>query len=87
MREQILTGRPFWLVMKTSIPAILGQLAVGLYSFFDLFFVLIPCSFILPSIVNIPNIKWICVPIADIFSAVILCCHKTKKCMDFSYKW
>ena len=39
MREQILTGRPFWLVMKTSIPAILGQLAVGLYSFFDMFFV------------------------------------------------
>ena len=37
MREQILTERPFWLVMKTSIPAILGQLAVGLYSFFDLF--------------------------------------------------
>jgi Na+-driven multidrug efflux pump len=44
---------------------------------------LIPCSFILPSIVNIPNIKWICVPIADIFSAVILLLTKPKNVWIF----
>lgn len=39
MRENILTASPARLVIATSIPAILGQMAVGLYSFFDLFFV------------------------------------------------
>lgn len=39
MRENILTASPARLVIATSLPAILGQLAVGLYSFFDLFFV------------------------------------------------
>ena len=39
VREQLLTQSPWKLMVRLSLPAILGQLIVGLYSFVDSIYV------------------------------------------------
>jgi Na+-driven multidrug efflux pump len=39
---------------------------------------LIPCTFIIPAMVNRPDVMWICIPVSDILAAAV-CCPAIKK--------